>query len=98
VRPLPLVLGPLLVAALASPAWAEQASGALPATGPHPAVLTVGLLLIAGGIGLRGATRYQGRHAAPPAWLARLLDRWPSQPGGDPPLGRHGSARRQRAG
>jgi hypothetical protein len=91
--------------ATVSAASAVPAGGALPATGAHPAALTVGLLLIAGGIGLRGAMRYQGRHAAPPVWLARLLDLWPSstsQPGGDrpPQLGRHDPvpSQQQRAG
>jgi hypothetical protein len=104
VRRLPLVVL-LLIAALAAPAWAEQvpAGGTLPATGAHPAVLTVGLLLLAGGIGLRGAMRYQARHAAPPVWLARLLDLWPSpvsQPGGGrrARLGGDDSVRQQRAG
>ncbi|HVD14606.1 MAG TPA: hypothetical protein VNK73_09150 [Actinomycetota bacterium] len=91
--------------ATVSAASAVPAGGVLPATGAHPAALTVGLLLIAGGIGLRGAMRYQGRHAAPPVWLARLLDLWPSstsQPGGDrpPQLGRHDPvpSQQQRAG
>jgi hypothetical protein len=82
-----------------------SAANALPATGAHPAVLTVGLLLVAGGIGLRGAMRYQGRHAAPPAWLTRLAGLWPSpapEPGGarTSRLGRRdpGPARQQRAG
>jgi hypothetical protein len=112
VRRLPLVILPLLVAALAPPARAGQAAGAvvrpadaaLPATGAHPGVLTVGLLLVAGGIGLHRAMRYQGRHAAPPVWLARLLDLWPS-PTSQPAGGRHGlgrqdpaPVRRQRAG
>ena len=87
----------------ADTATVSAASAALPATGAHPAVLTVGLLLVAGGIGLRGAMRYQGRHAAPPLWLTRLGDLWPSSPqdGGDrPQLGRHDPvpSQQQRAG
>jgi hypothetical protein len=102
VRRLPVVVLPLLIAALAAPASAASAvpaGGALPATGAHPAVLTVGLLLIAGGIGLRGAMRYQGRHAAAPVWLARLLDLWPSpSSAGGRRLSGDESVRQQRAG